>query len=165
MTVDTYPARVVNGALATLTAVCGALGLAGLYTGLKRRAVSDALSGVAPSDIRSIDAEEVVEVEGTAHPVDDPLEAPLTGDEAVVVSWRVEEWDERGDAGAWREIGRGIRTTPFEVRDATGSIVVDVDASEETAGTWSATSGVTATRASASAASSPSSSASRTDDG
>lgn len=131
--------------LLTVPVVLVALGAASVYTGWKRRRVHARMAALEPTPIGSLPADGRVEVEGTATPVDDPITAPVSGREAVVAAWTVEEWDERGDRGRWREVARGIESAPFRVDDDTGSVACEPISKRETAGKWTQTTGVTAT--------------------
>lgn len=120
------------------------LGVVGLYTGWKRRKIYAQLAATAPTPVRELSDPGVVEVEGDASPVEDPLSAPITGREAVVAAWTIEEWDERGRTSQWREVARGIEMIPFEVDDGTASVAVEPVSRRETAGKWTQTTGVSA---------------------
>ncbi|AZH25374.1 hypothetical protein [Haloplanus aerogenes] len=120
------------------------LGFVGLYTGWKRRGIHAQMASVDPTPIRELASPGTVELEGTATPVGDPFVAPLTDREAVVAAWTVEEWDERGDRGNWREVARGIESPGFELDDGTGTVDVAPVSKRDTAGKWTQTTGVSA---------------------
>lgn len=120
------------------------LGFVSMYTGWKRRSIYAQMADAAPTPIGELSSPGVTEVEGTAVPVDDPLSAPLTDRDSVLAAWTVEEWDERGDKSYWREVARGIETPGFEVSDGTAAVRVEPTSERETAGTWTQTSGVSA---------------------
>jgi len=121
------------------------LGVVGLYTGWKRRSIHARMDRVDPTPVRELASPGVVELEGTATPVDDPLDALLTDRDAVVAAWKIEEWDERGDRGNWREVARGVETVAFELADGTGTVDVAPISKRDTAGKWMQTTGVSAT--------------------
>lgn len=120
------------------------LGLAGVYTGWKRRRVHARMAAVAPTPVRELASPVVTELEGSAVPTGDPASAPVTGRDAVVAAWAVEEWDERGDRSRWREVARGIETSTFEVDDGTAAVRVAPVSKRDTAGKWTQTTGVSA---------------------
>jgi hypothetical protein len=121
------------------------LGFVGLYTGWKRRRILNRMAAVDPTPVRQLDSPGTVELEGTATPVDEPFTEPITGRDAVVAAWKVEEWDERGDRGTWREVARGVEAPAFELDDGTGAVDVAPVSKRETAGKWTQTTGVSAT--------------------
>ncbi len=137
------PTGMVSEAVA-VPGVIATLGAVGLYTGWKRRRVYAAMAGLDPTPIRETASPGPVEIEGTARPGDGPVEAPVTGREAVAAAWTVEEWDERGDTSHWREVARGVEVAPFAVADDTGAIDVDPVSKSDAAGKWTQTTGVTA---------------------
>jgi hypothetical protein len=118
------------------------LGFVGIYTGWKRRAIHARLTGVDRTPIRELASPGIVELAGTPTPVDDPLDAPLTDRAAVVAAWKIEEWDERGDRGHWREVALGIEAPAFELDD--GTVEIDPVSKRDTAGKWTQTTGVSA---------------------
>lgn len=130
--------------LLTVPALLVTLGFVGIYTGWKRRQIRSQMTDVEPTPVRELASPGTVELSGTATPVDSPLDAPLTDREAVVAAWLIEEWDERGDRGTWREVARGIETTAFEVDDGTGAVEVAPVSKRDTAGKWTQTTGVSA---------------------
>lgn len=119
-------------------------GFVGIYTGWKRRGIRAQMVDVDPIPVRELASPGRVELEGTAMPVDEPVAAPLTDGEAVVAAWKVEEWDERGDRGTWREVARGIEVPAFELDDGTGTVEVESVSKRDTAGKWTQTAGVSA---------------------
>ncbi|WP_225334852.1 hypothetical protein [Halomicrobium urmianum] len=127
-----------------IPAVIATLGAVGLYTGWKRRRVYAAMADLDPTPIRETASPGTIEIEGTARPGDGPVEAPVTGREAVAAAWTVEEWDERGDTSHWREVARGVEIAPLAVEDETGAIDVDPVSKSDAAGKWTQTTGVTA---------------------
>ena len=72
----------------------------------------------------------VVEVEGTAKPLDEVLEGRYTDEPALAHSWRRERREERTDdegntRTSWDTVSRGSDSVPFLVEDATGEVAVD----------------------------------------
>lgn len=121
-----------------------AFGLAGAYTGWKRRRVHAELERASETPIRQLADPGVVELEGTAVSEGDTITAPVSEREAVVAAWKVEEWDERGDTAHWREVARGIEAPAFAVDDGTGTVRVAPVSKRDTAGKWTQTTGVSA---------------------
>lgn len=130
--------------LIAVPVLLGTLGLVGIYTGWKRWRIHGQIADVTPTPIRQVASPGVVEVEGQLSPVAEPFTAPVTGRDAAVAAWTVEEWDERGDRSTWREVARGIEMPAVEVADGTGTIEVAPVSKRETAGKWTQTTGVTA---------------------
>jgi hypothetical protein len=130
--------------LVAVPALLVALGFVGIYTGWKRRAIHARMTGVDRLPIRELASPGTTELAGTAAPVGDPLDAPLTDRTAVVAAWKIEEWDERGDRGHWREVARGVETARFKLDDGTGSVEVAAISKRDTAGEWTQTTGVSA---------------------
>ncbi|MFB6101243.1 MAG: hypothetical protein ABEJ73_01605 [Haloplanus sp.] len=120
------------------------LGAVGVYTGWKRRHIHAQMSAAESMPIRELSSPGVVEIDGTATPVDGAFAAPITGRDAVVAAWTVEEWDERGDTSRWREVARGVEAPAFEVDDGTAAVAVDHLSKRETAEKWTQTTGVSA---------------------
>jgi len=120
------------------------LGFIGIYTGWKRRAIHARLTGVDRTPIRELTSPGTVELAGTATLVDDPFDGPLSDRTAVVAAWKIEEWDERGDRGNWREVARGIEAPAFELDDGTGAVEIEPLSKRDTAGKWTQTTGVSA---------------------
>ncbi|MDS0477791.1 GIDE domain-containing protein [Natrinema sp. 1APR25-10V2] len=130
--------------LVLVPAMLATLGVVGVYTGWKRRAIHARMAAVTPTPVRELATPGVVELEGTAVPVGEPLSAPITGRDAAVAAWTIEEWDERGDASRWREVARGIEATAFAVDDDTAAVRVEPISKRSTAGKWTQTTGVSA---------------------
>jgi hypothetical protein len=58
------------------------------------------------------------EVEGVARPVDDPIESPFTGEDALCLDWTIEERvSERGDEDEWVERAAETQLEPFYLED------------------------------------------------
>lgn len=119
-------------------------GIVGVVIGWKRRAIYQTMTETEAVDIREINSPGVIEVEGRVEPVDDLLEAPITGRNGTFVAWKVEEWDERGDTDTWRNLAHGIASVPFAVDDDTAAIRIDPGDVHESAGKWTQVTGVAA---------------------
>lgn len=130
--------------LIVVPALFVALGFVGIYTGWKRRGIHTQMTDVDPTPVRELASPETVELEGQATPTERPFTAPLTDREAVVAAWKVEEWDERGDRGNWREVARGIEVPGFELDDGSEIVEIEGVSKRDTAGKWTQTTGVSA---------------------
>jgi len=62
---------------------------------------------------------------GTAALVDEPIFAPVSGDDALVAAWDLLEWRGAGRASSWMPIARGIRTAQLRLQGESGSVTVD----------------------------------------
>ncbi|MEF8778229.1 MAG: GIDE domain-containing protein [Natronomonas sp.] len=72
----------------------------------------------------------VVEVEGTAKPLDRTLTGKYSNEPALAQSWRRERKQKRTDSDgntktSWRTVSRGEDSVPFVVEDKTGEVAVD----------------------------------------
>lgn len=68
-----------------------------------------------------------VELTGTAERGDETITAPLTGEEAVAVSYRVQEHKRGADLQTeWVTVDKGLVAVPFYLDDGTGRVLVDV---------------------------------------
>lgn len=75
-------------------------------------------------------ADGVVEVEGTARPLDGTLSGEYTDEPAVVQTWRRQRKEETTDSdgnttSTWKTVERGSDSVPFLVADDTGQVAVD----------------------------------------
>lgn len=101
--------------------VVGGLGLRYGYGEFK---VRQAAMNTATSTVRSL-AVGTAEVEGEALPADEPVEAPLSGDEAALVETEVEAYRNTGDDRYWETVGRYRHPARFLLDDGTGRVRVD----------------------------------------
>ncbi|WP_336036070.1 GIDE domain-containing protein [Halobacterium yunchengense] len=88
-----------------------------------------------PVDAAAVaDAAGVVEVTGTARPLDETVVAPYTNTECLAHEYRtqVEERDHGDEDGGteWRTVERGSDEVPFVVTDDSGSVAVDPSGAE-----------------------------------
>lgn len=67
------------------------------------------------------------EVQGTARPASDPIEAPFTGEEALCLDWTVEERVRDGGEDQWVERAAETRVEPFYLDGASGRVLVCAD--------------------------------------
>lgn len=65
------------------------------------------------------------ELKGTVTSANETLAAPFTGDDAVVYSYKVEEYRYDGDDHDWDEVADGRRGTIFVLDDGTGQVHLD----------------------------------------
>lgn len=79
----------------------------------------------ATSEIQSV-AMGNVEINGTVES-DETITAPVTGDEAVVVRYKVEEYHHDDDGPDWNTVVKGTDAESFRVNDGTGEVTVDPD--------------------------------------
>jgi hypothetical protein len=130
--------------LVAVPIVLATLGFVGVYTGWKRRRIHAQMADAPTRSVRELATPETVEIEGEALLADGPTTAPVTGRDAVVAAWKVEEWDERGDTSTWREVARGVEAPAFEIDDGSGAVTVAPISKRDTAGKWTQTTGVSA---------------------
>lgn len=95
-------------------------GIGSLWVGYRiRRAepdrVTDAVSGGS------------VDLEGTAAPHEETLEAPFTGRECIGYEYEVEEYHHDDDGSNWQTKDRGEVLVPFLLEDSDGTVLVRTD--------------------------------------
>jgi hypothetical protein len=78
--------------LIAVPVLLGTLGLVGLDTGWNRWRIHGHIADVTPTPIRQIASSGVAEVEGQLSPVGESFTAPVTGRDAAVAAWALEEW-------------------------------------------------------------------------
>lgn len=121
--------EVLIGALVTVAA--GAFAAYTLYRAAKNLGRANAIWSHDPVDAGSVHLEDgVVEVQGTAEPIDETLSAPYTGTSSLAYTYEKErkERNHDSDGGSrtrWRTVESGSARTPFYVTDDTGSVAVD----------------------------------------
>lgn len=101
--------------------------LGGLYFvrfGFTRRKRLVLIEDTPTEEIRSLSAG-FSEITGRAEPFDGTLDAPFTGDDCLVRTWMIEEWEETDDSSSWRTIAEDVAAVPFVVDDGTGRVRVD----------------------------------------
>lgn len=110
------------------------LGLGGawlVYQGFRRRRQRELMEDTPTEQAESLSMGPS-EIRGVARTGDrEPIPAPFTDDECVIVKWRISEYDEdAGDDGSWRTVASGFDGIPFYVDDGTGEVLVkpNVDA-------------------------------------
>jgi len=141
---DATEAPAMVSDLVALPVLFVTLGAVGLYTGWTRRRIHARMVAAESTAVEDCTSPGVVELEGSATAIDDSFSAPVSGREAVVAAWTVEEWDERGDRSRWREVARGIESPGFDLDDGTGTVAVAPVSRRDTAGKWTQTVGVSA---------------------
>lgn len=103
-------------------------GLFAVYWGWTRYRRYTLIRDTPTSKIRSM-AVGRTEVQGTAEPVDEPLEAPFTQEPCLYARWDVEEYryDSEDKRHEWVTIASGVRTTKFFLADDTGRVLIRAD--------------------------------------
>lgn len=69
---------------------------------------------------RNVRPNSTVEITGTVSDPKESLTAPVTGNDAVVVVWRVDTWNEYGDINMWNPSALGVTASPFSIADNYG---------------------------------------------
>jgi len=72
------------------------------------------------------------ELEGTAQPVDEPLDAPFTDQQCLYASWEIQGYTRSGKNKTWSTLDTGTYGVPFYLAGETGKVLVD-DPSDATA--------------------------------
>ncbi|WP_135821842.1 GIDE domain-containing protein [Halostella litorea] len=121
---------------AVLTVGFGAFGLVTLYRGVNDLGRGYRIMSNDPVDAGSVHLESgVVEVQGTAEPIDGTLDAAYTETDCLAYEYeekhKHEDHDDDGnEREEWRTVDSGGDETPFYVTDDTGSVAVDPDGAE-----------------------------------
>lgn len=105
------------------------ISLAGTYVGWKQSGVYDLVAETEVVPAGSIDGTESdpVAVEGHVAENATTFEAPISGDQAVLSAWRVEEYEKsrHEDSGDWSPQLSRVTSEPFAVEDGTVGVTVD----------------------------------------
>lgn len=99
-----------------------------VHWGYRRRRYDDVVTQTPRKQVADVDEPGFVQLEGEVTSVEggEPtVSAPFSADQCVVAGWRVEDWDERGDAESWRRVGEGYESVAFELDDGSGTIRVE----------------------------------------
>lgn len=121
---------------AVLTVGFGAFGVLTLYRGVTDLGRGYRIMSNDPVDAGSVHLESgVVEVQGTAEPIDGTLDAAYTGTDCLAYEYeekhkRREHDGDGNDRTEWRTVDSGGAETPFYVTDDTGSVAVDPDGAD-----------------------------------
>jgi hypothetical protein len=91
------------------------------FTEYKRRSL---VANTPTSKVRSLSMG-TVELEGRAKPRDEPMEAPISGEDCVLYEYRVEEYRQTGDDADWVTVDSDETREPFDIEDGTASVMVD----------------------------------------
>lgn len=82
--------------------------------------------GTDPTDVTAIDpGMDEAELVGTARPVGELFTAPLTGEDAMAHSWKVQRYISGPQGNDWSTVESGEDRQPFALDDGTGKIFVD----------------------------------------
>lgn len=110
-------------------------GLIATAWGVNRMSLYRKMAATPTSDVQDVDGPGRVELVGSAQPIDGrTIEGPLTGNEALVAGWRVEEWQKGSKNSQWVEVSEGFESVPFELEDGSGTIRVDPRSDVSSAG-------------------------------
>lgn len=75
-------------------------------------------------DAMSLSNGELANIDGRVkEAVDTPLEAPITGDESMLATWLIEEWNQQGETSQWARRGAGIVSVPYTVTAQNGQSI------------------------------------------
>ena len=102
-----------------------AIGVGCIVGGFQQWRIKRLIENTATSKIRSI-AMGLVEICGKVDkPLEEYLQAPLTGKKCVYYAYKIEEYRRRGKHSAWVALSAGTSAVPFYVKDNTGSVLVN----------------------------------------
>lgn len=100
-----------------------------LYSAWKRRQVATLVDETPRVGIGDIEPPGLVRVRGTVVPPEEgTFSAPITGErECVLSAWEIEEQYDTPKTNSWESAAWGVRSEPFGVEDATGTLSVAID--------------------------------------
>lgn len=102
-------------------------GIVAIYGGWKQYRTRQLIQDTPTEKVRSMAAGRT-ELKGRAWAVEEPFDAPFGDGEAVVGSWKIEEWEKTGeDDYDWVTKDSGDLLAPFVLEDDTGEALVDAD--------------------------------------
>lgn len=111
-----------------LVLIAGSTGIVALYflwRVFARLRLAWIVENTPTSLVRSA-AQGQVELVGQVFPFEGrPLRAPLTGNPCLWYRYRIEKYQRRGKNSQWKEVEKGVSEQAFELRDATGSCLID----------------------------------------
>lgn len=107
------------------------VGLAMAGFGWQQRKHHQLVTGTPTTDIRSLDSEGLVELQGTiSEPASESGFVSPIGQttNTIFATWAVEEWshDSSRDKSTWANIAGGIDSVPFYLDDGTGQVRVEI---------------------------------------
>lgn len=106
-----------------LRGLFGVVGLWMILVGAGRVRTWNKLRG---SSVERVSSPGFVEVEGTAQPIDETVQSPVTNTESIVYEYSVEERHHDSDgADSWRTIESDRDAVPFVIESERGGVVVD----------------------------------------
>lgn len=128
----------IVGATVAFASIFLAMMVAGspvLYMGWQRRTRYALLRETADASPATVQDGDTVLLTGTAALVDEPVFAPVSGDDALVAAWDLLEWRDAGRASSWMPVARGLRTAHLRLQGESGTVTVDEWRDEATTST------------------------------
>lgn len=107
----------------------GGFGAMSLYGGWRRYRTSRLVADTPTERVRSMAAGRT-ELEGVARPRGEPFDEPFGDGEAVIGTYRIEEWEDDDDGGEWKTKEFEKFTAPFYLDDGTGRALVDAESDD-----------------------------------
>jgi len=121
------------------------LGMVGIAYGLGLRRRYELITATPTTDVRAISEPGMVEIVGEVVPAAEGGEtfaSPVFGRECVAAAWDVYDWSEHGKHSNWKHVAEGYVSTPFNVDDGTGRVLVDLGNNGGRAGAFSRLRGI-----------------------
>lgn len=100
-----------------------------LYSAWKQREMATLVDETPRVDIGDIESPGLVRVRGTvAQSAEGTFISPIAGDrECVLSAWEIEEQYDTPKTNSWESAAWGVRSEPFGIEDATGTLSVAID--------------------------------------
>lgn len=100
-----------------------------LYSAWKRREIATLVDETPRIDIGNAESPGLVRVRGTVVPSEEgTFTSPIAGErECVLSAWEIEEQYDTPKTNSWEAAAWGVRSEPFGVEDATGTLSVAID--------------------------------------
>lgn len=99
-------------------------GLVFVYRGFRKWQKKRLMEDTARETVRAA-AIGRTELQGTAKPVDEPIQRPFTDGTCVMAAYEIEEYRSTDDGGYWHTLAEGVAGDRFRLDDGTGEIVVE----------------------------------------
>lgn len=102
-----------------------------LLWGYRRRTYHQVIDRTPTSRVLDVSEPGLVELTGEARALEDAdgeqrtISAPLTGDDALIAGWHVEEWQRSGEHSSWQDVADGYDSVPFLLDDGSATIRVE----------------------------------------